>query len=485
MDTQRLTDDLRRMSWHSTILLKEEPSEENSFCSPANLDASANYVNILLTTYGYPVPLNFKSNDPNDACKVVNCLYQVLKDKKEERRQRDDMEEAIARYKQEQYNMQAELDKRSQELASSRRENSHLQNKLKAADQELKNEIASHRFVKDELSRLKNNMQYMKSQYAHETRRHEQEHAKTRETLFKLMNGKHTATLSSLTLNEPLPTHVLGMEENGVQEEGMYADLLSKSSNREQEARIESDRTARLLADVYSTIVSLLETVSTLNKTPSVDQDSDNLDIFRLPVDIGSAAAVERIHGLLDKLKQEWKEQVSKRTVYKPEDMNAKDDIIAQLEQTNDELVEALQDCTTEYEEKAKMYMRFADGHFFDLQRPRPAQQDELSDSEDSVLDDPREESKYRRIQKQAIAERRRVTEAAIKLGEERTKLAAERWALEEVKRQQTLKEILSDSEPSPLEESQTRNPNIRRAERPLARTSKRLRSFLGHAPSQ
>lgn len=52
----------------------------------------------------------------------------------------------------------------------------------------------------------------------HETRRHEQEHAKTRETLFKLMNGKHTATLSSLTLNEPLPTHVLGLEENDVQE---------------------------------------------------------------------------------------------------------------------------------------------------------------------------------------------------------------------------------------------------------------------------
>lgn len=58
------------------------PDRPSSFCSPANLDASANYINILLTTYGYPVPLNFKSNDPIDACKVVNCLYQVLKDKK-------------------------------------------------------------------------------------------------------------------------------------------------------------------------------------------------------------------------------------------------------------------------------------------------------------------------------------------------------------------------------------------------------------------
>lgn len=71
-------------------------------------------------------------------------------------------------------------------------------------------------------------------------------------------------------------------------------------------------------------------------------QNLESLETFRLPVDIGSAAAVERIHGLLDKLKQEWEEQVSKRTVYKPEDMNAKDDIIAQLEQTNDELVAAL-----------------------------------------------------------------------------------------------------------------------------------------------
>lgn len=70
------------------------------------------------------------------------------------------------------------------------------------------------------------------------------------------------------------------------------------------------------------------------------------------------------------------------------------------------------------------MYMRFADGHFFDLHRPSSTQQDALSDSEDSVLEDPREESKYRRIQKQAIIERRRVTEAAIKLGDERTKLA-------------------------------------------------------------
>lgn len=52
------------------------------FCTPDSLEASSNYLNILLTTYGYTVPLVFDSTEVEEKCKIVNCIYALLQDRK-------------------------------------------------------------------------------------------------------------------------------------------------------------------------------------------------------------------------------------------------------------------------------------------------------------------------------------------------------------------------------------------------------------------
>ncbi|KAI9315728.1 hypothetical protein BX666DRAFT_1958551 [Dichotomocladium elegans] len=376
----------------------------------------------------------------------------MLKDIQKNAGEQSELEETISDMKRTQNDLQARLDNCQQELEASRRENAQLRARIESSNKNLKEETEKCRTVKEELSRAKHNMQYMKSQYAHETRRHETELAKIKERLYRLMDERQKVNVTGMVINEPFPgeDNDMGISE----EKAMYSDLLQKSRNREQNARLEADKLRELVADVYLAVSDLLASQITNYKDafPSTMNGDGARDypLMRLPLDIGGAVAISRVHDLLAKLKEEWDHQISRRKAYSEEDMTRKDQIIERLEQSNDELIDAIQQLCEEFERKASMYMRFADRNFFDNINPYATA--ELSDSEGSAYEeDERTELSLRRTRKLAMKEQEKITAEAIRLGDERRKLAAERWAFEDMKRELTMQELLNgESESSP-----------------------------------
>ncbi|KAI8146679.1 Afadin and alpha-actinin-binding-domain-containing protein [Fennellomyces sp. T-0311] len=459
--------------------------QSESFCRSSNFNSALNYVNLQLTAQGYPVPLVFHSND-QDACKIVNCLEAILKDKKELLQQIDQVNQNVLELKREQERLQSRLQKTNQELQEQKRENAQLQAKNETTVKAVKAEKDQNRSLKEELSKAKNNMQYMKTQYAHETRRHEQEQAKIKERMYKLMDERHKTNVASMTINDPLPGFDDDDENMDVSEErAMYTDMLKKSSDREKDARKENERMRGILLEMYSAAADLLKRqVDQYQNAFPIEFNRDDLPIFRLPLDIGGAEATNRVHDLLVRLRQEWDRQIAKRKAYSEEDIAEKNRKIEQLTQSNDELMDGLEQLKNEYDEKANIYLRYAEGGFFDSINPKAIA--ELSDSESSALDDPpKHTSKLKRLERDVKAERERITAAAIQLGDDRTKLAAERWAFQEMKRQLEMNEILADESPpsSPDVGSRRRSTYHDQEETTHERSQKRLRPWLGQAP--
>ncbi|KAI7855460.1 Afadin and alpha-actinin-binding-domain-containing protein [Circinella umbellata] len=461
-----------------------EQNNEKEFCRSTNFDSAANYVNMILTAEGYPVPLQFKNNNEQDACKIVSCFEVILNDKKRLTQTIEEMNERIRKLEGTRDGLQTQLEKTNRELEDQKNETSLLRAKNESSIKSLNKETGKHRLLNEELSKAKHNMQYMKTQYAHETRKHEQEQAKMRDRLYKLMNERHKTNVASMTINDPLPG-TDAFEDPAVSDErAMYTDLLKKSSDREKRAQIENEGIRRILVDIYSTVAELLKRqVDNYKETFPAEMVRDDLPVLRLPFDIAGNEATKRVHDLLVRLREEWDRQIAKRKAFSEEDIIKKDQVIETLERSNDDLINAIEQCRIEYAQKANIYMRFAQGGFFDNINPQTIA--DLSDSESSVLEDtPEQTSQFKKLKQEAFSERRRATEAAIKLADERTKLSAERWAFEDMKRQLQLQEIMADESPPPQEDTGTRRrTSYYQDQESQERSNKRLRSWLGQAP--
>ncbi|KAL7310250.1 hypothetical protein PS15m_009771 [Mucor circinelloides] len=471
-------------------------TEAEKFCTPDSLAASSNYINILLTSYGYPIPLDFDSTEADDKCRIVNCLYTLLNDRKKDEKDREECIQAINRVTREKQELEDQLIKSKRELALKDKHNNDTRAKLEASETSLKNQTMQTTRMKEEISKLKHNMQYMKAQYSHETKKHENELAKVQERLIKSMNQRNKVNVAYLDINTHFETTTNFEADNDqvVQIRSMYTDLLSKSNSKERALRIENEESRKGLTTIFTSIRRLLE--DQMHRFDGIKQQKrdayDETARFRLPRDMGGKEALKMIEDLLARLRKEWEYQIDDQPKqFTEDDMKEKLDHIMNLEEEIESLLEIIDRNRKEYEASTAMYRRFEQGGFFDTLYPSPNAALVISDSEDSVeeLESASAIHKSRLLKKKQIREQRNITNAAIELGQERAKLEAERWAFTEMKRQLEMQEILNDEDrsnnntPSPIPVpplTPRKQPNIQ-VESDRAR--KRLRSFLG-APS-
>ncbi|KAI9300346.1 hypothetical protein BJ944DRAFT_244279 [Cunninghamella echinulata] len=419
--------------------------------SNKEIEAKANYLNLLLTAQGYPVPIIFQDKNDQDTLKLLGCFQTVLQDIKKYQDERDHLNEIIIELRQEQQNTQKQLDQYMTDLDNKERELAKAKLKIESTNQQLKKEIENNRHIKEELSKTKNNMQYMKSQYAHETRKHEQEHAKTRERLNKLMNEKIKTNVITMSINTKSAIAELDMEpeRKAIEDErSMQKDLIEKCTNRERKAIKESEQLKTVVVKIFNSVRRLLE-----NQLESYEESFGNIESqkqinqeiakYSLPTEFNGDYIINQVNDLLDRLQQEWGRQITDRKLYTEEDIQEKDQLIENYQSQLMRLEETIENIQQEYEQKEKVYLQFVKGGFFDEIVTSHAL--DISDSEDSVAEDGSTTLRLQHFYNKAKREQQKVTENAIKLGNERTKLEAEKWAFEEVKRQEKLTEIMND----------------------------------------
>lgn len=496
-DTRSLDDSM------SPVHVDNDYNQVELFCTPDSLGASSNYINIMLTSYGYSVPLVFDSTDVDEKCKIVNCIYTLINDRKNDALERQQLVYTINELKLRQTELDNQVVNLKRETKLKDKHCNEFRSKLEANEATYKKQSIQNTRLKEEITKVKNNLQFIKTQYAHETSRHEQELAKVQDRLTKCMNSQYKSKIASSDINSHFATTINDTvnEDRIVQIRKKYDDLLSKANNRERDLKLESEDLRKCLVDLYTNVRRLLENqinrYDNYNENTSQPRDAyAETARFRLPMNCGGKEAIQMVEDLLVRLKEEWNHQIEdKPTIITSEEVLEKDQTIEALKQSVEDLLETIDQLKLEYEENVKMYKRFENGGFFDTLYPT-AKDAYLSESEDSVEDlENEDEYKYNSLRKKALRDQRRITESAIELGQQRAALEAERWAFQEMKREIQLQEILQEKTPTTT--TTTNNSTITSSPKLIPRkqnnnivneqpdrSRKRFKSWLGFAPT-
>ncbi|CAO3649908.1 unnamed protein product [Mucor hiemalis] len=473
----------------SPVNVDNDYNQVELFCTPDSFAASSNYINILLTSYGYSVPLVFNSTNKDEQCKIVNCIYTLINNRKNDALERQELVHTINELKVRQTELDNHVVNLKRETQLKDKHCNEFRSKLEANEATYKKQNIQNTRLKEEITKVKNNLQFIKTQYAHETSRHEQELAKVQDRLTKCMNSQYKSRIASSDINSQFATTINDAvnEDRIVQIRKKYDDLLSKANNRERDLKLESEELRKCLVDLYTNVRRLLE-----NQINRYDSNNENITQprdayaetarFRLPMNFGGKEAIQLVEDLLVRLKEEWNHQMEdKPKANTSEEIIEKDQIIDTLKQSVEDLLETIDQLKLEYEENVEMYKRFEQGGFFDTLYPTPKDAYNMSESEDSVIElENEDETKYNSLRKKALRDQRRITESAIELGQQRAALEAERWAFQEMKREIQLQEILQEQTPSSPKLIPRKQSNI--VIEPDKR--KKFKSWLGSAPS-
>ncbi|KAI8358492.1 Afadin and alpha-actinin-binding-domain-containing protein [Choanephora cucurbitarum] len=479
--------------------------ELREFCSPHNYDSACNYLNLLLSQQGYSTPLIFNSTEVQDKCNILNCIYDILDDRENDGKERRSLVETIQQMKRERAELENQLAqaKRNHQLAE--KNYAETRTKLEVNETEQQKIRLQNQRLKEEISKVKHNLQYIKAQYANETRRHEQDMTKIQDRLLSMMNNRHQVNVTTLDMSSHFATTLDDASDNDqvVQIRKMYTNLLDQTKDREIQARKECEELRTCMIKLYTGARHLLETqIQHFEETQTKQRNTtDQVAQFRLPLDCGGQEAIERVNDLLDRLKQEWDYQITQQPQgYPEEEVTALQDQIVSLQEALTELAEEYEEAKLRHEETTKIYKRFEQGGFFDTLYPTPqaaAHMDSDDEDEDEMIIDLIDDKpeKYSVLKQKAMQEQRALSDSALALAKEREKLEAERWAFVEMRRALEAQDILNDTVP----ESQYTIPSSGRSSfstsMPLRtgpytqsigdvnRARKRQRSFLG-APS-
>ncbi|CEJ00132.1 hypothetical protein RMCBS344292_14198 [Rhizopus microsporus] len=314
--------------------------ETESFCTPETLGTSVNYVNLLLTSYGYPVPIVVDSSDPEDKCKIINCIYALINDRKKDIQEKQQLLERINQLDKDQEELQTLLANHKREYMLQDKKISELKTKLDEKEQ--KRQLTQNTRLKEEMTKAKNNMQYMKAQYAHETKRHEQDMAKIQERLLRQMNNHMKINVASLDMNSHFATTMdnAADDDEVVQVRAMYSDLLLKATNRERDAKRESEDLRTALVQLYTGVRHLLEDRIQQFNINKRDLQRE-IARFSLPMDCGAKEALKEVEDLLVRLRMEWSHQIDQRPNENiDEQLHEKEKVIQSLEQSMEDLLQ-------------------------------------------------------------------------------------------------------------------------------------------------
>ncbi|RUS20402.1 Afadin and alpha-actinin-binding-domain-containing protein [Endogone sp. FLAS-F59071] len=444
------------------------------FCTPGNLSATAEYVNHQLISHGYPAPLRFINNDKSDASKIINCIFALLQQIEKDNGQHEDMMDNLHNQQSENGALTTNMAKLKQQLEQSERNVDTLKAKLNTCEENLKAETSRHKDTHEELQKAKQNLQHIKTQYAHELRKREQEYGKLKDRMQKVLNDKYKGSKISLTLVNPAPkSSTLPSKSDLSQDEEMFRENLNNYEERERMVLDENQSLRNALITLYQEIEILLRgQVAREGRTLEVPVPSGSVNArynlrsstisnsdhrfssasfqqspsapitaetarFQMPFDMTGANIVKDLKVLLAMLKEEWEGRPANKklliTQEREHEMKEKDKEIEKQRMEIDDLVAQLEEKRFVAEEQNKLIDRFLSGNFF--QNANEEDMLNMSGMELTIPEVDEEAASLRHMREQLDQERRQFTEAAIKMGRERAALRAEREAFEEEKR--------------------------------------------------
>ncbi|GBC24105.2 afadin- and alpha-actinin-binding protein isoform X1 [Rhizophagus irregularis DAOM 181602=DAOM 197198] len=406
------------------------------------------YVNQKLDFFGYPAPLNFfDSKDDNSVKKIVECVLSLLQDHQREFGVREELDDRHRRL-QSDYDIACLSNKGLKgKIEVNEREINKLTLRLIKMEDELKDEWEMHKLTRDELAKTKSNLQYTKTQAAHDVKKREMEYTRFREKMQKLLNDSYRKAKIGLQIVNPAPKpskllsnasnieHGLPIktgaseaeEEESPVDAEMFKQIVADAEAREKELLQENSKLRKLLFDVQNHISTFIESQaeheatidSALIDLQTPDSYNPKTARFNLPFEMFANNVEEEIKELLLALKHEWNNQTI-------EEENR------QLQLEVDSLRNQLVEAATFVEEAQKMIANFAESGFKEGQGEFKLN---VSGNEITIPEYDELEEDLQLKRKQLNHERRAFTESLIRLGRDRDQLLTERIEFEQEKR--------------------------------------------------
>lgn len=120
----------------------------------------------------------------------------------------------------------------------------------------------------------------------------------------------------------------------------MYSDLLLKATNRERDAKRESEDLRTALIQLYTGVRHLLEDRIQQSNINKRDLQRE-IARFSLPMDCGAKEALKEVEDLLVRLRMEWSHQIDQRPDENiDEQLHEKEKTIQSLEQSMEDLLQ-------------------------------------------------------------------------------------------------------------------------------------------------
>ncbi|KAL1923021.1 uncharacterized protein VTP21DRAFT_9397 [Calcarisporiella thermophila] len=410
------------------------------FCSGDNLSATGDYINHQLATRGFPSPLNFLNPTKEGSARIINCLFSLLNKQQRDSEQKEEVSDNLRRLQSEHEVLQSNHNGLKVKLEQAEREAAMLRARLENAEKAHKAEVEKHKVTKQELLAAKSNLQFAKTQFAHELRKRELNFNKLKDRVQKLTNEKYKASKITITLANPASRPTV-RRQAGEESYDLHNEALEALSERENVLIDENDILRNLLLELYQEIEILLRGEAAkegriLEKLePAEDSLGKKMEasrLFKLPIHMAGTRMEERVRELLSTLREEWNHRPSSDPVVDPAELERKDQEIAEYLEEARQLSAELDQLKYVAEERKKVIDHFMEGKFFDEAAEKHLNS---STNEITMVEYDEQKSELERARVQLQAERRKFTEETIRMAKERAAMRAEREALEEEKR--------------------------------------------------
>ncbi|KAJ2744943.1 hypothetical protein GGI20_002550 [Coemansia sp. BCRC 34301] len=413
-------------------LVQTSATSAREHSSSLNPYTTLHYINRELMELGLPSPLLLPEMPEylEDNQRVVECLVALLQQRKRDMGFRETMDDELRKAMGEEDLLRSTISRLERELDVAQREAAMNRVKWQESERQHGETENLRRKLATDLRTTKSNAAMVKAQFVHDGKKREQESAKLKDRLQKLITDKHRGCKVHVELINSVQRDRSGrLMDPAANDQKLIRDLIQQYTDNENELQKRVEDLEELLKRLEASLAALRDEV-----TPGpVDGEESFVS--------GGAATL----ALVDSIRVRYRQACAAKP---PPGVDAveierRDQQISSLQREIAMLRDDLDKMRGLLEEQKRVMDMAASAAF-------TSPLAEASFSEMSLEQVEAEREALRREKRQLEEERRRFTEAAIELGNERSDLQREREAFESQRTAQGTADLIAGLPPTP-----------------------------------
>ncbi|KAJ2664544.1 hypothetical protein IWW48_000797 [Coemansia sp. RSA 1200] len=405
-------------------------SNGNSNNGGTNPYTTLHHVNRELMELGLPSPLHLPEVPEclEDNQRVIDCLVELLRQRGKDLGFREQMDEELRKAMGEEDLLRNTIARLERELDGAQREAAGNKIRWQESDRVGGEIDAQRKKLAAELRTTRSNAAMVKAQFVHEAKKHEQIDGKLKERLQKLIVDKHRSSKLSVQLVNPVARDRSGRPidtQPSSRDRRLLEELIGRYEANETELVGKVDALETMLRELAAALAALYA-------DSAAAASGGDAALSDEPAVGDPAAALALIEAIGQRMRQDRAQKPA--PLVDPTEITRRDEEILRLRNETAELVREISDQRQVMEEQKKVMDMMVSNKEFSATSGRvvePMDVLEASFSEMSMEQLEMEREALRKEKLQLEEERKRFTDAAIELGNERSELKRERQEFE------------------------------------------------------